>query len=122
MRQLLVDDQPAPLGARAFDILRALIERRERLVTKEELLDLAWPGLVVEENNLQVQVSTLRKILGTDAIATIAGKGYRFTLQVEAGALSHPIQALEKLPVAELADKPSIAVLPFVNTSDDAAN
>ena len=121
-RQLLVDDQPAPLGTRAFDILRALIERRERLVTKEELLDLAWPGLVVEENNLQVQVSTLRKILGTDAIATIAGKGYRFTPQIEAGSLSHPIQALERPPVAELAAKPSIAVLPFVNTSDEAAN
>jgi hypothetical protein len=92
------------------------------LVTKEELLDLAWPGLVVEENNLQVQVSTLRKILGTDAIATIAGKGYRFTPQIEAGSLSHPIQALERPPVAELAAKPSIAVLPFVNTSDEAAN
>ncbi|MEO8741496.1 MAG: tetratricopeptide repeat protein [Casimicrobiaceae bacterium] len=121
-RQLLVDDQPAPLGERAFDVLLALIERRERLVTKEELLDLAWPGLVVEENNLQVQVSALRKILGTDAIATIARRGYRFTLQVGSEALSHPTQSLETLPAADVADKPSIAVLPFVNTSDDAAN
>ncbi len=82
-RQLLVDDQPAPLGARAFDVLLALIERRDRLVTKNELLDLVWPGVVVEENNLQVQISALRKILGTDAIATIPGRGYRFTLPVE---------------------------------------
>ena len=120
-RQLLVDDQPAPLGARAFDVLRALIERRERLVTKDELLELAWPGLVVEENNLQVQVSALRKILGNGAIATVAGRGYRFTPQVGAGALSYPTQLLER-PVADVADKPSIAVLPFVNMSDDMAN
>jgi non-specific serine/threonine protein kinase len=81
-RQLLVDARPVALGARAFDVLQALIESRERLVTKEELLDIAWPGLVVEENNLQQQVSALRKILGSDAIATIPGCGYRFTLEV----------------------------------------
>ena len=121
-RQLLVDDHPAPLGARAFDVLLALIERRERLVTKEELLDLAWPGLVVEENNLQVQVSALRKILGNGVIATVAGRGYRFMAQVGDGALSHPTQPVERPPVADLAHKPSIAVLPFVNMSDDTAN
>ena len=80
-RQVLVDNQPASLGARAFDVLLALIERRDRLVTKNELLDLVWPGLVVEENNLQVQVSALRKLLGQDAIATVATRGYRFTLE-----------------------------------------
>src|SRR6476620_11081507 len=79
-RQLLADGQPTVLGARAFDVLVALIERRDRIVGKDELLDLAWPGLVVEENNLQVQVSALRKLLGPDAIATVAGRGYRFTL------------------------------------------
>ena len=82
-RQLLVDAQPAPLGARAFDVLVALVERRDRLVTKNELLEAVWPGVVVEENNLQVQISALRKILGTEAIATIPGRGYRFTLAVE---------------------------------------
>ena len=46
-RQLLVDRQPATLGARAFDLLLALIERRDQLVTKDALLDLVWPGLVV---------------------------------------------------------------------------
>src|SRR5882672_2032414 len=80
-RQLLVNGVPAKLGARAFDVLLALIERRDRLVGKNELLDLVWPGLVVEENNLQVQISTLRKVLGPDAIATVAGRGYRFTLE-----------------------------------------
>ena len=71
------------LGARAFDVLLALIERRERLVTKNELLDLAWPGLFVEEGNLQVQVSTLRKLLGHQAITTIPGRGYRFSAALE---------------------------------------
>ena len=78
-RRLLRDGEPLPVGARAFDVLLALAERRERIVTKAELMDLAWPGLVVEENNLQVQISSLRKLLGPDAIATIPGRGYRFT-------------------------------------------
>ena len=78
-RELLVDGQPAALGARAFDLLLALVEHRDRVVSKNELLDLVWPGLVVEENNLQVQVSTLRKVLGPKAIATVPGRGYRFT-------------------------------------------
>ncbi|MBK9117307.1 MAG: winged helix-turn-helix domain-containing protein [Betaproteobacteria bacterium] len=66
------------MGARAFDLLLALLERRDRVVTKDELLEVVWPGLVVEENNLQVQVSALRKVLGPDAIATVPGRGYRF--------------------------------------------
>ena len=80
-RRVLVDGRPATLGARAFDVLVALVDRRDRVVSKDELLELAWPGLVVEENNLQVQISTLRRILGPAAIATISGRGYRFTLE-----------------------------------------
>lgn len=83
-RQLLIDGHPAEIGARAFDLLEALFSRRDRVVSKDELLDLVWPGAVVEENNLQVQVSALRKVLGRDAIATIPGRGYRFTLRGEA--------------------------------------
>ena len=82
-RQVFVDGQPGALGARAFDLLLALIERRERMVAKHELLDIVWPGLVVEENNLSVQVSALRKLLGPAAIATIPGRGYRFTAALE---------------------------------------
>ena len=78
-RQLLINGHPATLGSRAFDLLVALIERRDRVVTKNELLDLVWPGLVVEESNLAVQVSNLRKLLGARSIATIPGRGYRFT-------------------------------------------
>src|SRR5262249_24063840 len=57
-----------------------------RLVSKNELLDLVWPNLVVEENNLAVHISALRKVLGGDVIATIPGRGYRFTAPVEASA------------------------------------
>ena len=71
------------LGGRAFDVLVALVERRERTVSKNELMDLVWPTVVVEENNLEVQIVTLRKLLGYAAIATIPGRGYRFTLPVE---------------------------------------
>jgi predicted ATPase/DNA-binding winged helix-turn-helix (wHTH) protein len=82
-RRLLLEGKPAKLGARAFDLLAALAQRRERAVSKHELFELVWPGVVVEENNLQVQISTLRKLLGPDAIATIPGRGYQFTPELE---------------------------------------
>lgn len=111
-RQLLVDGAPSTLGGRAFDVLLALIERRERLVSGRELLELIWPGLVVEENNLRQQVAALRKVLGARAIATIPGRGYQFTLPLDdAGAGA---------PQAQKA-KPVVAVLPFGNQSDTQA-
>lgn len=79
-RQLLVAGSLATIGARAFDVLLALIEHSDRVVTKGELLASVWSGLMVEENNLQVQISGLRKLLGQRAIATIPGRGYRFTM------------------------------------------
>jgi len=85
-RRLLVDGCPARLGARAFDLLLVLVERRERIVSKDELLDLVWPGLIVEENNLQVHISALRKICGPPAISTIPGRGYRFTALLDSEA------------------------------------
>ena len=121
-QRLLVDGQPATLGPRAFDLLVALAERAGQLVPKSELLDLVWPGLVVEENNLQVQISALRKILGADAIATVPGRGYRFTLQPESGRAPPTAAAAPPRPAAGQAEPQSIAVLPFVNMSDDAAN
>jgi predicted ATPase/DNA-binding winged helix-turn-helix (wHTH) protein len=77
-RVLRVDGRDCQLGARAFDLLLALVERRDRVVSKNELLEIVWPRMVVEENNLPVQVSSLRKLLGPNAIATIPGRGYRF--------------------------------------------
>ncbi len=83
LRSVLIDGSPARLGARAFDVLLALVERRERVVPKRELMDLVWPRLVVEEGNLLVHMVALRKLLGPRAIATIPGRGYRFVMPVD---------------------------------------
>ncbi|HZA96376.1 MAG TPA: winged helix-turn-helix domain-containing protein, partial [Burkholderiaceae bacterium] len=77
-RQLLIGGRPAKLTARAVSVLLALVERRDRAVSKNELFELVWPNVVVEENNLQVHISALRKLLGPQTIATIPGRGYRF--------------------------------------------
>ena len=108
-RRVLVAGAPVALGARAFDLLAALIARRDRVVAKEELMEAVWPGVAVEENNLTVQISSLRKILGSDSIATVAGRGYRFTLQPH-----------ESPAPPALGDAPVIAVLAFDNLSADA--
>lgn len=103
-RQLLVDGAPAELGARALDLLCVLVERAGQLVSKNELLDRVWPDVFVEEANLHVQVSSLRKVLGRDAIATVPGRGYQFV---------RPVQALQRTdaqtasPAARHAQSPS---------------
>ena len=79
-RRLLADGVPVELGTRAFDLLLVLLEADGALVTKQELLRRAWPGVFVSEENLKVQISTLRKALGADRnlIRTEFGRGYRF--------------------------------------------
>ena len=115
-RQLLMDGQPALLGARAFDLLLCLIRHRDRMVGKDELLALVWPGMVVEENNLTVQISALRKLFGAEAIATVAGRGYRF---VQPGVEIQEVGAVPPADSLALPEKPSIAILPLVNLSGD---
>ncbi len=116
-RLLLVDGQPAELGARAFDLLLCLLSYRDRVVSKSELLDVVWPGLVVEENNLSVQVSALRKVLGSQSIATIPGRGYRFALDLTPGAGS-PLRD-DIASKANDGARPTIAVLPFSVLTDN---
>src|SRR6187551_2324656 len=94
-RRLLMDGTPAALGGRAFDLLLALAERPGQLVGKHVLMDLVWPGLVVQENNLAAQISALRKVLGEDLIATIPGRGYRFVAPIEAAAAPEPSASAE---------------------------
>lgn len=91
LRQVWVGGAVAPLGARAFDLLLLLVEQRNRVVSKDEILDKVWAGLVVEENNLTVQISALRRALGTKTITTVAGRGYQFTAQAsgEGAAPAH---------------------------------
>ncbi|MCA1593260.1 MAG: winged helix-turn-helix domain-containing protein [Acidobacteria bacterium] len=83
-RQLLCDGRSVPLPSKAFDLLVALVENGGRLVSKEELLSRVWPDQIVEESNLSVQMSAIRKALGERKdrpryIVTVAGHGYRFT-------------------------------------------
>src|ERR1700746_1867386 len=84
-RRLLKGGHPVFLRPRAFDLLAALVDRAGHLVTKDELLDRVWPKMVVEEAALHVQVSSLRNVLGADAITTVSGRGYQFTLAVTTG-------------------------------------
>src|SRR5215831_19094914 len=82
-RTLLRDGTAVALGGRAIDVLCALVAAKGELVTKDELMSQVWPGLTVEENNLQVQISALRKVLGTGKggqgyVVNVPGRGYRF--------------------------------------------
>lgn len=83
-RLLLRAGQPQPLGGRALDLLLALARHHDRVVSKPELMAQVWPGLVVEDNNLTVQLSTLRKLLGPACITTLPGRGYRLTAGLDA--------------------------------------
>jgi len=78
--------KPVEIGSRAFDVLLTLVERQGRVVSKRELLDSAWGDLEVEENNVAVQVSQLRKVLGSGVIATLPALGYMLTAQALEGA------------------------------------
>lgn len=82
LRKLQIGSQSVAVGARAFDVLVALAQAGGELLTKDQLLQLCWPGLVVEESNIHVQVSQLRKLLPPEAIATVPGLGYRLAWPV----------------------------------------
>jgi len=79
MRTVRRDGEALHLGSRAFDILAVIVSAAGRLVTKDELMNAVWPNTVVEENNIQVHLSALRKILGADRhlILTVPGRGYQ---------------------------------------------
>ncbi|MFM0396255.1 ATP-binding protein [Paraburkholderia phytofirmans] len=78
-RELFLDGQPVRIGSRAFDILAVLIGANGALVSKSTMLEQVWPDTLVEENNLQVHMSALRKVLGEsrNLIQTVSGRGYR---------------------------------------------
>ena len=86
-RLLLDGDEPVRLGSRAFDILAAMVERAGEVVGKEELIARAWPQTFVEESNLKIQVSALRRALGDGQngnryVVTVPGRGYNFVAPV----------------------------------------
>ena len=83
-RELRADGATVEMGGRAFDVLMVLTEARGALVTKDEIMARVWPDTVVEENNLVVQISALRRALGEDRdfIRTVPGRGYRFIAEI----------------------------------------
>ncbi|MGO4834382.1 winged helix-turn-helix domain-containing protein, partial [Rhizobiaceae sp. 2RAB30] len=108
-RLLLGPKGPVELSARSFDILAMLLERPDDVIGKTELFDAVWPGLVVEENTLQVHISALRKLLSAEMIVTVHGRGYKY-------AGPKPFVAMAE---ATAPSRASIAVLPFDNMSGD---
>jgi predicted ATPase/DNA-binding winged helix-turn-helix (wHTH) protein len=84
-RELLADGRPVRLGGRAFDVLMALVEAHGAVVSKDALMARVWPDRIVEENNLQWQISALRAAFGADRnlIRTVSGRGYQFTAEID---------------------------------------
>src|SRR5882672_10937784 len=95
-RELLADGRPVRLGGRTFDVLMALIEGQGAAVSKEALIGRVWPGRIVEESSLHVQISALRNAFGADRnlIRTISGRGYQFTGEIRTIAASPHSQAV----------------------------
>src|SRR5712672_2475741 len=99
-RELLAESQPLELGGRAFDVLMVLIEASGAVVSKDALMHGVWPDRIVEENNLQAQISALRRAFGADRdlIRTIAGRGYQFTGEIRTVSAGPNAQASAGMP------------------------
>ena len=120
-RELTRDGVRVQLGSRALDILCVLACANGEIVSKDKLMRHVWPDLAVEEGNIHVHVSALRKALedGKDAqtyVVTVPGRGYRLVGLQPVSSISRSSDARKSLTVP---DRPSIAVLPFSNLSCD---
>ncbi len=101
-RLLLKAGQPLALNPKAFDLLTVLVNNHGQILSKDELLDRVWEGSFVEENNLTVHISALRKIFGEKKgehqfIATIPGKGYKFVAEIRNGDGNFLVKVKESL-------------------------
>jgi len=117
--------EPVALGSRALALLRLLLERQGKLVSKDDIMKIVWSGMAIEEANLTVQISALRRVLDRgreqgSCIQTIPGRGYRFVAAVtrvaaedRSSATSHSEGSVGGRP------RMSIVVLPFTNLSGD---
>ncbi len=116
--------EPTVLGQRAVALLRLLLEQAGSPVSKDALMEVAWPGLAIEDSNLTVQIAALRRVFeevagGADWIETLPRRGYRYVGPVV--TIGNPPAAAirQRSPALALPDKPSVAVLPFTNLSGD---
>jgi TolB-like protein/DNA-binding winged helix-turn-helix (wHTH) protein/Flp pilus assembly protein TadD len=117
-RRLIRAGAAVPLSSRAFDILTLLVEHRSRVVTKDEIMTAVWRGMIVEENNLAVQISALRRALadgesGTPFILTVPGQGYRFVGRLaDRGGTGAPVELAAPLPPIVIPAAPAPAAAP----------
>ena len=115
------------IGPQVFDLLLHLFENRERVVSKDDLLEAVWRGRIVSESTITSHINAARTAIGDNGqeqrfIRTVARKGFRFVGDVSEASSSAAGDAGQRnaAPAAlSLPDKPSIAVLPFVNMSGD---
>jgi TolB-like protein len=112
-------------GPQVFDLLLYLVENRQRVVSRDDLLDAVWGGRIVSESTLASHINAARKAIGDSGqeqhlIRTVARKGFRFVGAVSEASAAYGTAEVEPAPQAlVLPDRPSIAVLPFVNLSGD---
>ncbi|WP_175822614.1 winged helix-turn-helix domain-containing protein [Burkholderia sp. BCC0419] len=101
-REVCVDGQPHYVGARAFEILELLVRAAGRLVSKEAIMDAVWPNTVVVENNIQVHISTLRKLFGGKHgwIRTESGRGYRLAPPLDLAGTERPFDGTPRAMAA----------------------
>ena len=109
---------PVAIGSRGLDILGVLIERAGEVVSKGDIIGAVWPGTVVEDSNLTVQISALRRVLERGrpngrCIRTVPGRGYRFVAAVTHAAAEPPSIASPMRPEA-VADVPELSTLTIV--------
>ncbi|EJN11701.1 putative integral membrane protein [Bradyrhizobium sp. YR681] len=124
-RELRRAETLIPLEPQVFDLMLHLVRNRERVVTRDNLLDAVWNGRVVSESTLTSRINAARRALNDNGeeqrlIRTIARKGIRFVGEVtelSSGAVPDKAAAPAGLP---LPDRPAIAVLPFTNMSGEA--
>ncbi len=118
-------EEPVALGQRAVGLLRLLLEKAGAPVSKDALIDAAWPGLAVEDSNLTVQIAALRRVFeaipgGSGWIETLPRRGYRYVGPPVASADPSVDAAARASASVAFPDTPSVAVLPFVNLSGDS--
>src|SRR5882724_7052829 len=124
-RMLFRETEPTGLGQRAVALLCALIERAGTPVSKDALMEAAWPGLAIEDSNLTVQIAALRRVFGevagaTDWIETLPRRGYRYVGPAVTAGNAPAAAGTQASTALALPDKPSVAVLPFSNLSGDS--
>jgi len=130
-RELYRGSSPVPVEPKVFDLLVYVIENRERVVSKDDLLDAVWAGRIVSESTLTSHINAVRKAIGDSGeeqrlVRTLARKGFRFVGDVKetSDGRASPGTSTAKpdeaaAPVLVLPDSPSIAALPFQNWSSD---